>query len=45
MIATKDQGNCRTEKFQGDILICLAAGATFDGTMIQTTMVGAEANE
>jgi hypothetical protein len=38
-------GIWRTEKFRGDVLVCLAAGATFDGAMTQTTMVGAQADE
>jgi hypothetical protein len=40
-----DSGKWRTEKFRGDILICSAAGATFDKVMIQTTIVSAEADE
>jgi hypothetical protein len=45
VIQDKRSGRWRTEKFRGDKLICSAAGTTFDGAMIQTTMVGAEAGE
>jgi hypothetical protein len=45
VIHDKGSGKWRTEKFRGDVLVCLAAGATFDGAMIQTTMVGAQADE
>jgi hypothetical protein len=45
VIHDKDNGRWRTEKFRGDILVCLAAGATFDQAMVQTTMVGAHAEE
>ncbi len=44
-IQDKNRGNWQTEKFRGDKLICLAAGPTFDGAMIQTTMVGAAVDE
>jgi len=44
-IQDKNSGSWQTEKFRGDKLICLAAGATFDGAMIQTAMAGAEADE
>jgi hypothetical protein len=37
-------GNWQAEGFLGDKLICSAAGATFDQAMLQTTMVGAEAD-
>ena len=45
VIQDKGSGKWRTEKFRGDILICSAAGATFDQAMIQTTMVGAAVDE
>jgi hypothetical protein len=45
VIQDKKRGSWRTEKFQGDTLICSAAGTTFDGAMIQTTMVGAGEEE
>jgi hypothetical protein len=45
VIQDKGSGTWRTEKFRGDVVVCLAAGATFDGAMIQTTMVGAQADE
>jgi hypothetical protein len=45
VIHNKNRGSWQTEKFRGDKLICLAAGSTFDGAMIQTTMVGAEEGE
>jgi hypothetical protein len=45
VIYNKDRGNWQTEKVRGDILLCLAAGPTFDKAMIQTTMVGAKADE
>jgi hypothetical protein len=38
-------GKWQTDKFRGDILVCLAAGPTFDKTMIQTTMAGAHPGE
>ncbi|MGA8104120.1 MAG: hypothetical protein WB869_18315 [Candidatus Acidiferrales bacterium] len=44
VIYHQDRGNW-TERFRGDQLICWAAGPTFDGAMIQTTMVGAGPNE
>ena len=45
VIHNKNRGNWQTEKFRGDNLICSAAGATFDQAMLQTTMVGAGADE
>ncbi|MGB8789445.1 MAG: hypothetical protein WA755_13580 [Candidatus Acidiferrales bacterium] len=45
VVFNKSRGNWRTEKFKGDRLICSAAGATFDGAMMQTTMVRAEVDE
>jgi hypothetical protein len=45
VIHNKNRGNWQTEQFRGDILICSAAGATFDEAMIQTTLVGAEPDE
>jgi hypothetical protein len=45
VIHNKNSGSWRTEKFRGDKLICLAAGATFDQAMLQTTMIGAEEDE
>ena len=45
VIHDRGNGKWRTEKFRGDILVCLAAGATFDQAMVQTTMVGAESDE
>jgi hypothetical protein len=44
VIQDKRSGRWRTEKFRGDKLICSAAGTTFDQAMLQTTMVGAEAD-
>ncbi len=45
VVFNQGRGNWRTEKFKGDVLICSAAGSTFDGAMIQTTMFGAEIDE
>ena len=45
VVFSKSRGNWRIDKFKGDMLICSAEGATFDRTMVQTTMVGAEADE
>ncbi|MFZ0738433.1 MAG: hypothetical protein WAM96_15165 [Candidatus Acidiferrales bacterium] len=45
VVFNKSRSNWQTDKFKGDMLICSAEGATFDRTMVQTTMVGAEADE
>ncbi|MFZ0738424.1 MAG: hypothetical protein WAM96_15120 [Candidatus Acidiferrales bacterium] len=45
VIFNKSRGIWRTDKFKGDVLICSAAGATFDGAMLQTTMTGARIDE
>ncbi len=45
VVFNKSRSNWQTEKFKGDELVCSAAGATFDGAMMQTTMVGAEVGE
>ncbi|MFZ0637600.1 MAG: hypothetical protein WA755_16680 [Candidatus Acidiferrales bacterium] len=45
VIFNKSRGIWRTDKFRGDVLICSAAGSTFDGAMLQTTMVSAEVDE
>jgi hypothetical protein len=45
VIHNQHRGSWQTEKFGGDALICSAAGSTFDQAMLQTTMVGAQADE
>ncbi|MFZ0739561.1 MAG: hypothetical protein WBL70_17110 [Candidatus Acidiferrales bacterium] len=45
VVFNKSRGNWRIDKFKRDVLICSAAGATFDGAMMQTTMVRAEVDE
>ena len=41
----KDTGEWTTYKYRGDTLLCMASGPDFKTAMLQTTMVGREADE
>lgn len=45
VVFNRSRGDWKTDKVKGDVLICSAAGSTFDGAMLQTTMLGAEIDE